>query len=52
MQYGGGSSVQKSTRSVHKRHTFSAEEDVQYGSVTLSVPMKAYITGIPKPLRG
>ena len=51
-QYGGGFSVQRSTPSVQKRHTFSAEEDVPYGSVTSSVRMKVCSTGLPKPLRG
>ena len=52
MQYGGGCSVQRSTPSVQKRHTFSVDNDVQYGSVTSSVWMKVYSAGVPKPVRG
>ena len=51
MQYGGGCTVQGSTPSVQKRHTFSAEKDVQRGSVTSSVQMKVQSAGLPEPLR-
>ena len=52
MQYGGGCSVQMSTPSVQKRLIFIAEKDVQYGSVTSSVRIKVYSTGLPKPFIG
>ena len=42
MQHGGGYSVQMSTLSLRKRHTFGALEDVQYGSVTSSVWTEAH----------
>ena len=64
---GGGCSLLGSAPSVWKRHTVSADEgvqyesitpsvrtveDVQYGSVTSSVWMKVCSTELPKVLRG
>ena len=48
----GGCSLWKQARSVQKWHTSNAEKDVQQESVTSSVRMKVYSTGLPKPLRG